>query len=179
MQLNFDSFIINPIQIQDAWAICDFVVSNEDRLKRYFPKTLEQNLTPDLSKLFVEQKVNQFQNKKEFLFTLKEKETKCLVGLIYLKKLEWSVKEGEFAYCIGYPFERQKIISKAIKLLSDYAFKDLNLKTLQIIVHKDNIASIKVATNNNYIWKTTLKNEFTPNNENPLDMELFELYNEN
>lgn len=178
MQLNFDSFTINPIQIKDAWSLCDFIISNEARLKRYFPKTVEKNLTPTLSKLFVEKKVAQFKNKEEFLFTLKENETDCLVGLVYLKKLDWRVKEGEFAYCIGYPFEGQKIISKTIKLLSEFAFKELNLNTLQIIVHKDNIASVKVATHNNFKWKTTLENEFTPDNENPLDMELFELYNE-
>ena len=105
MQLNFGSYYIIPIQPEDGWNICNFVVANEDRLKRYFPKTLAQNLTPDLSTFFAKKKVKQFALKEEFLFTVKEQETKQLVGLIFLKELDWTKNQGEFAYCIGYPFE--------------------------------------------------------------------------
>jgi ribosomal-protein-alanine N-acetyltransferase len=178
MQLSFDSYYIAPIKLKDSWNICNFIVANEDRLKRYFPKTLEQNLTPDLSKFFVEKKVNQFELKEEFLFTIKEQETNHLVGLVYLKKVDWIKKQGEFAYCIGYPFEGKGITTNAIKVLSDYSFENIGLKTLQIIVHKSNIASLKVAENCNFMQIKTLKNEHTPPGERPLDMELYELYKE-
>ena len=52
----------------------------------------------------------------------------------------------------------------------------MGLKTIQIISHKTNFGSVKVAENNGFIWKKTLQNEFTPTNETPLDMELYELY---
>lgn len=178
MQLKFETFYINPITIQDAWGICDFAVSNEDRLKRYFPKTLEQNLIPDLSRRFVEQKTKQFQLKEEFLFTLKEIKTNQIIGLIYVKKLDWTKMQGELAYCIGYQYEGKGLTSKAVKVVSNYAFMELKLKTLQIIAHKINIGSVKVAENCNFIWQKTLINEFTPTNGKPLNMELFELYHE-
>jgi len=178
MQLNLGAYYIKPIQLKDAWKLCDFVVSNEDRLKQYFPKTLAQNLTPDLSTFFAEKKVQKFKLKEEFLFIIKEQETNQLVSLVYLKKLDWAKKQGEFAYCIGYPFEGKGITTNAIKKLSDFAFENLNLKTLQIIVHESNIPSIKVAENCNFTWIKTLKNEHTPPGERPLDMELYELYHE-
>lgn len=174
--LNLGAFNIHEIQLKDAWSICNFIISNEDRLKRYFPKTLEQNLTPDLSKYFVETKVKQFALKEEFLFTIKEKETNTLAGLVYLKSIDWKKRQGEFAYCIGYQHEGKGIITKSIKALSKHAFNDFQLEILQIIVHKNNIASINVAKNCNFIWKKTLKNEFTPVNEHPINMELYELY---
>tara|TARA_R110002049_G_scaffold21057_5_gene77535 strand:- start:2761 stop:3303 length:543 start_codon:yes stop_codon:yes gene_type:complete len=176
MHLEFNTYYIEPIQLKDAWSICDFIVANEDRLKRYFPKTLVQNSTPDLSTFFAEKKVKQFELKEEFLFIIKEQETNQLVGLVYLKELDWTKKQGEFAYCIGYPFEGKGITTNAIEILSDYAFENLNLKTLQIIVHESNIPSIKVAENCNFTWIKTLKNEHTPPGERPLDMELYELY---
>ncbi len=178
MQLNLDSYYIEPIKTKDAWNLCDFIVANEDRLKRYFPKTLEQNLTPDLSKRFAELKVKQFHLKEEFLFVIKEKKSNTIAGLVYIKELDWIKKQGEFAYCIGYQFEGKSLTSKSVNLLSDYAFKDLKLETLQIIVYKTNIASVKVAENCNFIWKKTLKNEFAPTGEKAIDMELYELYNE-
>ena len=178
MQLSFDSYFIEPIETQDAWNICNFVVANEDRLKRYFPLTLKENLTPNLSKLFTKKKVKEFETREEFLYLIKEKESKALVGLIYLKKLDWVKKRGELAYCIGYEFEGKGITTNAVTILSDYTFNNIGLKTLEIIVHKTNIASIKVAENCNFIWIKTLKKEHTPPGENPLDMELYELYNE-
>lgn len=177
MQLNFDSFYIAPIQLKDAWNLCNFIVANEDRLKRYFPKTLSENLTPTLSQFFVEKKVRQFKLKEEFLFTLKEQKTNAFVGLVYIKELDWDKKQAEFAYCIGYPFKGQGVTSKAIKELSNYAFETLGIVALQIIVHKTNTGSVKVAENNNFKWIKTLEKEFTPTNEAPIDMELYELYN--
>ena len=178
MQLNLDLYYIEPVKTQEAWNLCDFIVANEDRLKRYFPKTLEQNLTPDLSKRFAKLKVKQFNLKEEFLFVIKEKESNTMAELVYIKELDWIKKQGEFAYCIGYQFEGKGLTSKSVKVLSKHAFKDLNLETLQIIAHKDNITSVKVAENSNFIWKKTLKNEFTPTGEKAIDMELYELYNE-
>ena len=178
MQLNFWAYHIIPIHPKDGWNICNFAVANEDRLKRYFPKTLEQNLTPDLSIIFVEKKVRQFEAKEEFLFTLRENESNKLVGLVYIKEVDWTTKQGEFAYCIDYTVEGKGLITETVKQLSDYAFDTLGLETLQIISHKNNIGSIKVAENNNFTWIKTLKNEFTPPGENPLNMELYELYKE-
>ena len=178
MQLNFDSFIIQPINQKDAWSLCNFIVANEDRLQSYFPSTLAQNLNPTLSNIFVEKKVKQFDLKEEFLFTIKENESKNFVGLVYIKEVNWTKKQGEFAYCIGYTHEDKGITSKAVNLLSKYAFSELRLETLQIISHKNNFSSVKVATNNNFIWRKTLINEFTPIGKSPMDMELYELYKE-
>jgi len=176
MVAQFNGFEINPVHEGDAWKICDFCVANADRFKRYFPKTLEQNLNPTLSQFFVEKKAKQFKNEEEFLFTIKHSESRELAGLVYIKELDWKTKQGEFAYCIGYTFEGQGITTNAVEALSKYAFNDLGLKTLQIIAHKDNLPSVKVAINNSFKWQKTLLNGFTPTGEQPLDMELYELY---
>ncbi|WP_339893997.1 GNAT family N-acetyltransferase [uncultured Algibacter sp.] len=176
MPLNIDSYHIIPIHPKDGWTVCNFSVANEDRLKHYFPKTLEQNLTPDLSNIFVAKMVKQFETKEEFLFTLRENESNKLVGLVYIKEVDWTKKQGEFAYCIDYSVEGKGLITEAVKQLSDYAFDTLGFKTLQIISHKSNIGSVKVAENNNFTWIKTLKNEFTPPGGKPLNMELYELY---
>ncbi|MFK7833282.1 MAG: GNAT family N-acetyltransferase [Winogradskyella sp.] len=176
MILKFDDFEINAVHNGDAWKLCNFMIVNTDRLKRYFPGTLAQNLNPTLSQLFVEEKLKKIQNKEEFLFTIKHSETRELAGVIYIKELDWDKKQGEFAYCISYTFKGRGLTSKAIKELSKYAFNDLGLETLQIIAHKDNLPSVNVALNTKFTWQKTLKNEFTPTGEQPLDMELYELH---
>ena len=126
MRLDFESFYIEPIEIQDAWNICDFICTNEDRLKPYFKSALEQNLTPDLSKFFVEKKVKQFQSKEEFLFTLKTKAFKEIIGLIYLKELDWNKKKGNLPIALVTHLKEKELL---VKLLMPY--QHISLKNLE------------------------------------------------
>jgi len=174
--IGLDNYTINKISIKDATGIYRLMVSNDESFKRYFPKTLEQNLTQELAQLFATKKTQEFSNNEEFLFTIKEDETDKVVGLVYIKELDWNKKQGEFAYCLDVEHGGKGLMSKAVKKLSNYAFINLELKVLQIIVHKDNIGSVKVAKNADFIWRRTLLEEYTPPNESPLDMELYELY---
>ncbi|MDT0557904.1 GNAT family N-acetyltransferase [Ichthyenterobacterium sp. W332] len=177
MLFNFNKiFTIVPVEDKDYWKLCNFAVANEERLKAYFPLTLAKNLTPELSKIFATTKAKNFKERSEFLFLIRKDQVKDLVGMVYIKEVDFEKKQGEFAYCIGYQFEGQGIVSKAIKALSNYAFDVLGLETLQIISHKSNLGSIKVAEKNNFIWKETLPKEYTPPNKEALDMELYELY---
>ena len=176
MFLEFKDYYVDFIHEKYAWRICDFCVINEDRLKRFFPKTLEQNLTPDLSKYFVEKKIKEFAAKEEFLFVLKEKENHSLIGLIYLKELDWGKKQGELAYVIGNQAEGNGYMTETINAICDWAIKELQLKTLQIITHKSNIGSVRVAEKCGFVWQKVLPAEHTPPNEIPLDMELYERF---
>lgn len=175
MIIDFESYTIESIHEKYAWRICDFCTTNAKRLQRFFPKTLEQNLTPDLSKNFVERKVKEFEAKEEFLFVLKEKKNHTLIGLVYVKEIDWIKKQGELAYCIDYKVEGKGYTTQTVKVISKWAFEVLELKTLQIIVHKTNIGSVRVAEKCGYIRKKTLLKAYTPPNGDPKDMELYEL----
>ena len=175
MVWSFSEYAIEPIHEKYAWRICDLMVANADRFKRFFPKTLVQNLNPELARIFVEEKVREFARKQEFLFVLKEKENRTVIGLIYIKELDWKTKQAELAYCIGYTHEGKGYITEAVRTLSAHALNDLGLRTLRIIVHKSNLGSIKVAKKCGYLWTSTLEKEHTPPGEAPLDMELFVL----
>lgn len=178
MFLEFEDYYIDTIHEKYAWRICDFCTINTERLQRFFPKTLEQNLTPDLSKYFVERKIKEFTAQEEFLFVLKEKENHTLIGLVYLKNLDWTKKQAELAYCIGYQAEGKGYMTQTVNTISQWAFQELALNTLQIITHKTNLSSVRVAEKCGYIWKSRLPNAHTPPGEPPLDMELYELYYE-
>lgn len=173
--MEFDDYYIDAIHEKYAWRLCDFCIVNNKRLKRYFPKTLEQNSTPDLSKYFVEQKIKAFHNKEEFLFVLKEKENHTLIGLIYVKEIDWEKKRAELAYAIGYQAEGKGYMTQTVMAISKWAFQELQLETLEIIVHTSNVASIRVAEKCGYTWQKVLLGEHTPPGEPALDMELYEL----
>lgn len=174
--INFDNYIIDKISITDAFGICELMKSNSERFHRFFPKTLAQNLTFEDSKKFANLKSREHDSKEEFTFILKDNSRDKIVGLIILKELNWTTKQGEFAYCIDSGCEGKGLTTKAVKVLSQHAIDVLALDILQIIVHSSNKGSIKVAKNCNYKWQKTLLKAYTPPNESPLDMELYELY---
>ena len=116
MHWDFENYYIEFIAEKDAWKLCDFIISNTERLKRYFPKTLEQNLTPDLSRIFIVKKEKQFNANEEFLFKLKEKKNRTIIGLVYIKEVDWDKKQAELAYCIGYQFEGLGMITQSVKI---------------------------------------------------------------
>lgn len=171
-------YIINPLNTNDAEQLYQFILDNSERLKRYFPVTLSSNATLEKSIEYIAIKNKEIEEKINFTYAIRDKNNQEIAGLMILKKIDWDKKQGEFAYCIGSQFEGKGLTSFAVAEMTKFAFDNLGLKTLQIMAHKTNLGSIKVALNNGFVWQRTALNEFTPTNESPLDMELYELYNE-
>lgn len=166
---------IQHLKHSDALQLNKLFVSNTERFKRFLPKTLAANRTLGSTKSYVKTKVEMATAKSEYIFTIKVKSTKSIAGLVILKNIDWDILQGEFAYCIGRRFKGQGLMTEAIKASSKFATEELGLNTIQIIAHKTNKGSVNVALNSGFKWKKTLENEFTPLNEAPLDMELYEL----
>lgn len=173
-----EDFIINALKPTDANQLYQFLYDNKERLKLFFPVTLEMNSSFEKTKDYISIKNKEIEDKSNFTLAIRDKNNQQIAGLIIIKKIDWDKKQGEFAYCIGSEFEGKGLTSFAVKEMTNFAFDKLGLKTLQIIAHKTNFGSVKVAENNGFVWQSTLQNEFTPTNETPLDMELYELYNE-
>lgn len=173
--INTFNLAINALVITDANELYKFILDNNERLKYYFPKTLSDNSTLENTKEFIALKNKEIKEKTNFTFAIREKENQHIAGLIIIKKVDWIKKQAEFAYCVSSEQEGKGLISFAVSEMIKFAFEELNLKTIQIIAHKSNVGSCKVAEKNGFIWQKTLKNEFTPTNKTPLDMELYEL----
>lgn len=170
-----DTFTIGPLQLDDAKSLNSLMILNARKFQKFFPKTLSQNISEEASKEYILEKNNEMQNNIEFTYAIKENDTNCVAGLIIIKDIDLKKKQGEFAYCIGAKYENKGWMSKAVKETSNYAFNNLGINTIHIIVHKSNIGSVKVAKNCDFYWQKTLLNEYTPPHESPLDMELYEL----
>ncbi|PVX45822.1 ribosomal-protein-alanine N-acetyltransferase [Flavobacterium sp. 103] len=173
-----ENVIIDKLKPIDASQLHVFMIQNTERFTKFFPRTLSDNVTLEKSLVYIETKDREIQQKINFTFAIREIDTQKIIGLIIIKKIDWTNRIGELAYCIENNFEGKGLISKVVKVISSFAYNELELKTLQIIAHKTNFGSIKVAENNGFIWQRTLIDEFTPTNELPLNMELYELTNE-
>lgn len=170
-----DNISIDKLKPIDANQLYLFMIENRERFSKFFPATLSSNETLEKSVAYIDSKEIEIQQKLNFTFAIREIDSQKIIGLIIIKKIDWINRIGELAYCIGNDFGGKGVVTKAVKALSSFAYDRLELKTLQIIAHKTNLESIKVAENNAFVWQGTLIDEFTPTNELPLNMELYEL----
>lgn len=170
-----DNISIDKLKPIDANQLYLFMIENRERFSKFFPATLSSNETLEKSVAYIDSKEIEIQQKLNFTFAIREIDSQKIIGLIIIKKIDWINRIGELAYCIGNDFGGKGVVTKAVKALSSCAYDRLELKTLQIIAHKTNLESIKVAENNAFVWQRTLIDEFTPTNELPLNMELYEL----
>lgn len=166
---------IHYLTPEDALQLNKLLVSNTERFIRFLPKTLAANRTLESTHSYIKNKMASAKQRTEFVFTIKDRHGIQMTGIIILKNIDWEVKQAEFAYCMGKQFKGKGWMSEAIKASSNFAIETLGLNTLQIISHKSNFGSIKVAENSGFEWKETLPEEYTPLNEPALDMELYEL----
>lgn len=172
-------FTLETLTIADAAGLHALMVSNKKIFKRFFPITLTQNKTIEASVKYILDKNDKRKSKTEFTFGIKSKTNSTIVGLLILKNLNWRLKRGELAYCIDEKYQGRGWITKVVKEISSFALNDLGLKTLEIIVHKENRASMRVAEKCGFLWKKTLLKAYTPPEEESLDMELYEKSDEN
>jgi ribosomal-protein-alanine N-acetyltransferase len=154
------------------------MINNGKKFQEYLPKTLAQNLSEIDSKNYILKKNKALKEQTEFTFAIKKLETNEVAGIVILKNLDHKLKQGEFAYCIGKTYSGKGWTTLSLKAFTDFAFNEIGLKNLQIIIHKTNLGSINVAKRCGFLWSKTLENAFTPSGKNSVDMELYELHYE-
>ena len=169
-----DQINISHLQLDDALQLNKLLVSNTERFIRFLPKTLSENRTLESTRSYVSKKISLAEEKSEFVLAIRDKYVFNIIGLVIVKNIDYNTQQCEFAYCIGNRFKGKGLMTEAVKAVSYYATTDLGIKKIQIIAHKSNLGSLNVALNSGFHWKKTLQNEFTPLNEAPLDMELYE-----
>ena|SRR5690554_3995637 len=162
----------------DAESLTRLMTSNADRFKVFFPKTLEQNLSIPDSRTFISKKTREFMERSEYTFAIKSTVNGAVLGLIILKNIHWDLLVGELAYCMDHRVQGRGWMSAGVRYISRFAFDELGLTTLKIVVHKINFPSVRVAVKCGFQWQKTLKEEYFIPNESPMDMELYELTHE-
>lgn len=108
-----------------------------------------------------------------FINLTKEENPKQTFGIEYDGKLSGVVglvvqkdvyrKSAEIGYWIGEPFWGHGIATKAVELITQYGFKELNLHRIFTGVFEYNVASMKVLEKNGYKKEGIFKNAIIKN----------------
>jgi ribosomal-protein-alanine N-acetyltransferase len=169
-------FQITEFLTADARNLCDLMRANQERFRRFLPRTLAQNLSVTASEAYITKKKVERENRTEFTYAIREPIQKKVVGIAILKAINWEQKTGELAYGMGEAFAGKGWMTRTVQHLVAFSFEELRLQTLQIIVHQTNPASIAVAEKCGFSWSKTLPKEHILPGEAALDMELYILH---
>lgn len=138
MILTDGNLSLRPIRSSDAELILKYANNKKlaDNLRDYFPHPYTIEDAHAYIKMISEQEVLS-----NFVMAIDD-EFAGMVGLI----LQGDVYRftGELGYWLGEPYWGQGITTKAVKLLTEYAFTELNLKKVIACVFGFNQGSIRV-----------------------------------
>jgi len=165
---------LKAVKLSDVGGLYFFIQKNRIWLGRFFPVTVANNKSINDSKSYILKKIQRRKEKKEYVFTLKFNNDENIKGLIIIKKLRWDLGRAELAYCIDSELANNGWTTKAVSKILYFAIEVLGLSVIEILSHKTNKASIRVAEKSGFRWIRTMKDSFRASEDEYLDVELYE-----
>lgn len=145
MKLVGEKIYIRLSEISDAEAYVKLHTNNREFFQSYAPKRNEDYFTVETQKKIIEDNIEQSENDTKYSFGIFLKETDELIGNIALTE----VLRGPLQSCyVGYYLDERcngkGYMTEAVKLVVDYAFKELVLHRIEAGVMPHNLRSMKV-----------------------------------
>lgn len=104
-------------------------------------------------------------NNKEILFLgISRQDEKKLIGTICLWKFSEDRKVAELGYELLPAHHRKGIMSEAVTFILNYGFTSLKLQKIEAFTNKNNLNSIRLLQNNNFIENEERGDEKFPDN---------------
>jgi len=114
---------------EDTDTVFNLVEKNRAHLKPWLP-WVDKTLTPEDSRKYILDGLENFKNKKTADFGIFYQET--LVGSMGFNKIDSVNKKAEIGYWIDSDYEGKGIMTKCVTTIINYGFNELNLNRIEI-----------------------------------------------
>lgn len=121
----FDSFRLRPLHVDDALDIFHILKSEQEYLQEWLPFVTETHSIDD-TQAFVDYAIDS----DDEVFTLRDNDR--LIGLIGFKCTDNENSKTEIGYWLCEAYQHKGIMTKAVMLLCQYAFRTLEMNRIQI-----------------------------------------------
>jgi ribosomal-protein-serine acetyltransferase len=165
-----DSFRIRLISEDDAPQLSRLIDKNKIRLCDYFPNSIKSIVSEESAMSYIREKVRQCTNKVGYCFVIELPETAGLIGIVFLKNVEWTIPKAELAYFIDGEHEGKGIVTGSIRHVIAYAFVGLKLNKLYLRAAGENKGSQRVAEKNGFRAEGTLRSDFKTSDGKLIDL---------
>lgn len=150
---------LRSINQKDVQSIYEHV--KDPRITRYL--LIKQPYTIKMARDFVKRAQADDKKKKAYHFGIEDKESKKIIGMISLRSWSHEHRHAEVGYWLGLKYHRQGIMSEALKLVLNFAFKRAKLVRVQAGVMRSNMASASLLKKVGFKYEGCLRKYFLNN----------------
>lgn len=161
MEFKIEGEQINLRKLKKSDAYSIYQNANDKLIAKY--TTLPHPYKLEIAYSFIRKTHQKLNKKKAFELGIELKETKEIIGMVSLIKIDYDNKKAEIGYWLGKKYWGRKIMKEAIKLLLDFGFKKLKLVRIYARVMHPNTSSARLLEKAGFKYegrmrKTTFKN---------------------
>jgi RimJ/RimL family protein N-acetyltransferase len=158
--IQFDNYIIRPLQVNDLNTYFDLVERNRKRLEDFFTGTVSKTKDLAATELFLEEITAKRNEKQYFPFIVEDRSTNEFIAFIDLKNIDWSIPKTEIGCYTDVAFAGKGITTKAMKLFIEYCFDHFGFKKIFLRTHHSNKAAQVLAEKCGFRIEGTIRMDY-------------------
>lgn len=153
---------LRKLTLSDALSVYEHV--KDKAIVRYtlgipHPYTLQD------ARQFINYSIQAYKKKSAYIFGIELKEKKGVIGIVSLSKIDRKNKNCELGYWLGKKYWNRGIMSNAVKMILEFAFKKLKMHRICAGSFASNSASLRVLEKNGFVREGILCEKFLRNNK--------------
>lgn len=143
---------------QDGELLFQFIQNNRERMEDRFSELAGIHSAEEAT-AFIHRKLAEWYLQERFSFAVWDNESANIIGYIELNRLDWSIPKSEALLLIDRKFEGQGIMTEVVLKMLSFAFEQVRLKKLNLIIAADNYAAQRLARKAGFRREGDLRNE--------------------
>jgi RimJ/RimL family protein N-acetyltransferase len=176
--INFENYIIRPLEVSDLNPYFALVERNRKRLEDFFTGTVSRTKDLTETKIFLKEITAKREANQYFPFILEDRLTQEFIAFIDLKNIDWSIPKTEIGCYTDDKYAGIGLTTRAMKLFIDYCFINFNFKKMFLRTHYTNKAAQKLAENCGFEIEGNIRMEYKTTSGEIVDLIYFgRLYN--
>lgn len=164
--------ILGRFSGNEAEELSKLIASNIERLKDYFPKTVDGVSDNISAEKFIKTRIRDWAAGNTFIFSMRLRENGNLIGNIIIKNIDHSLLTGEIGYYISSVYEGSGLMKEGIMTILNEA-KKMGFKNLFARIEDKNTKSIKLAESCGFVFDRIEKNDFLTLSGRTLDLNYY------
>ena len=168
--MKFDHYSLRLLDLGDLDPYYELVQKNRDRLADYFIGTVSRTKTYEEAQEFVEEMIRHTISNTYFPYVIIDHTDEKIIGFVDLKNIDWNIPKTQIGFYIDESYAGKGIISKAIREICNYCFKEKGFVKLFMRIHPENIAAQKVAEKCGFELEGTIRNDYKTGSGEIIDL---------
>jgi len=167
-----EDIVLRQIMVSDFNGIFDIINNQREYLGKWLP-FVEYTREPGDTKTFIESVVNSPDDRFEHVFTIRYKNE--IAGIIGFKGSDKANRKTEIGYWLSEDKQGIGIVTRAVKKLCDFAFKEQYINRIQIKCAVGNIPSSNIPKRLGFKFEGIERGGELLTNNNFADLEVYSI----